>query len=129
MIVLDTSALFHRDAIQALRVRTEPAVLPAVAFTERARQLERDGAATSAEFLEHLHTLGISVEAYSVGSSALATRIADDRMWARLARDALIAGHVHEGDELWTANVRDFVAVGLPRERIRDVRDFGEGER
>ena len=47
--------------------------------------------------------------------------MADDRAWASHARDAMIAGHVQDRDELWTANPRGFLAVGLDARHLVDV--------
>ncbi|MFP5379813.1 MAG: hypothetical protein ACLGHP_08725, partial [Vicinamibacteria bacterium] len=51
--------------------------------------------------------------------SCLPEHAIDDRLWTRHARDALIAAHLREGDELWTTNPRDFEALGVPAARIR----------
>lgn len=118
-IILDTGVLFRPAALRQTLDEPRVAILPAVAYAERCRQLRRDG-----RDRERLRTLlafsGITVEAFSEDEAhRLPSLTRDDRLWRRHARDALIAAHVREGDELWTTNPRDFEALGLARARIR----------
>jgi predicted nucleic acid-binding protein len=116
-VVLDTSVLWDLDALD--RVGQEPGrpVLPAVAFTERARQLAAAGRSVE-ELWRLVADLGADVEPFSeVHGLRIAARL-DDGTWRRHARDALIAGHVEDDDVLWTKNPRDFLAVGLRKDQV-----------
>jgi predicted nucleic acid-binding protein len=119
-IVLDTSVLWDKPALERLRKEPGDIVLPAVAFTERARQFVRQGRPV-AELWRQLAEGGFEVEAFGAEHGLRHAARLDDAAWARLARDALIAGHVGPGDVLWTKNPKDFLAVGLPREQVVGV--------
>lgn len=120
-IVLDTGALWKPRALRALAELPDPVIVPAVVFTERARQVRRDGRPVE-ELVEALEANEFQVEPHGPDvARRYAVRIADDREWRRLARDAMIAGHVGPGDLLWTTNPGDFQAVGLAEEQILDV--------
>lgn len=117
-VVLDTCALWSRSALAALATCGDEVVLPAVAYTERARQWLAAGRPLSAldELLRANH---IDVEPFSPAHGLrFAAHVHDDDRWRRLAHDALIAGHLGPEDQLWTGNVDDFVAVGVPREQV-----------
>lgn len=120
-ILLDTSVFFKPAAMAELRSRHEDVVLPAVAFAERARQLRRDGRALDV-FLEGLQANHIMVEPFGHDEALRRAQfVTDDSMWKRHSRDALIAGHVKDDDQLWTANPRDFIEVGVPSRQIMDI--------
>jgi predicted nucleic acid-binding protein len=125
-VVVDTTVWFEPAALEALGERIDhDVVVPAIVFTERARQLERDGRRSPQEFLREIRSVGWRIEPYGARQALpFAVRLVDDRDWRRLARDAMIAGHVGEAEVLWTANVKDFEAVGLPRRRIMDILTF-----
>lgn len=121
--IIDTSALFRLDLLERLRGTDRQVVVPAVAFTERARQLNAAGVPPE-DFFEFLATNRIEVEPYGTGEALhIRVRIKDRLAWRRLARDAMIAGHVFPRDRLWTSNPRDFLAVGIPGEQIFDPTD------
>lgn len=129
-IILDTSAFYFPVALELLSRQPEDIVVPAVAFTERARQLARDGRMSPAELLDELARNEIAVESYGEEEAMrFATGVRDDARWKKLARDAMIAGHVREGDVLWTANPLDFAAVGLAPAQIRDPTRASGGAR
>jgi predicted nucleic acid-binding protein len=118
-IVLDTGVLFQPRTLVAARATGRPVVLPAVALAERLRHFARDRRPTPG-FVGDLDQAGILVEPFGVDeASHLPPSANDDRLWARHSRDALIAAHLREGDELWTTNPRDFEALGVPAARIR----------
>ncbi len=120
-IVLDTGVFYHPDALrQAARADAE-LVVPAVVFMERSRQLQRGGRDVRA-FATLLVEGGYLIEPFRP-SHALryAVGMSDDRLWRIHFRDAMIAGHVAPEDELWTTNPKDFRAIGVPGECIRDV--------
>lgn len=120
-VVLDMSAFYARDAFRQLAALPNPIVLPVVAFAERVRQLERDGRDTPL-FLQRLAEFRIEVEPLGAEAATRYTRdLHEDDRWKRLARDALIAGHVGNDDVLWTMNPKDFLAVGLPASRIHAI--------
>ncbi|GEM_PF-1066757 len=125
-IVLDTSALFYPRALASLRSDhpgAEP-VIPTVVLLERARQLSRAGLDGAGEMRAFVERGGLTLEAFGPEQALRSHQRAprDDRLWARAGRDAIIAGHVAEGDVLWTANARDFLDLGLAREQVLDVR-------
>lgn len=120
-VVLDTGAFFWPEALRRLSAGPEDVIVPAVVFTERCRQLTRDGRRLE-EFFDLLAALQFEVEPFDKAEGLrFAIYVKDDRAWTRLARDALIAGHVREDDRLWTANARDFLTVGVPPEQIVDL--------
>lgn len=113
-IVLDTGVFFHPAVLRELLAREEDVVVPAVTAAERVRQLTRDGQDVSRffDFVEHGDIL---MEALTPKMACkAAARVPDDAKWRRLSRDALIAAHVNEDDELWTTNPRDFEELGVP---------------
>lgn len=113
-VVLDTGVLYRPKALLALAGAT--AVVPAVAYLERVRQLRRDGR-DPAELLRLLSRLGLKVEPMT---EEIAGRVPglDDLHWNRLARDAMVACHLRPGDILWTTNPRDFLELGLAAEQV-----------
>jgi len=120
-VILDTGVFYHPEALrQAARVEAN-LIVPSVVFMERARQLRRDGRDVRA-FATRLVEDGYTVEPFRAAHALrYAIPLGDDRLWRRHFRDAMIAGHVGEGDELWTTNPRDFEAVGLRREQLKVV--------
>lgn len=120
-IVLDTSAFCQKDAFRQLAKVPYPIVLPVVALAERVRQLDRDGKSVSL-FVQRLAEFRIEIEPLTAESATRYARaLHDNDRWKRLARDALIAGHVRENDVLWTMNPKDFVAVGVPPGQIHAI--------
>lgn len=120
-IVLDTGVFYHPAALREAARQGLDVVVPVVAFTERARQLARDGRPVG-EFLAILEEHGFAVEPLTVREALrLPVRVRDDRLWLRHARDALIAGHVGRDDVLWTTNRADFERIGLDPHQIQDV--------
>jgi predicted nucleic acid-binding protein len=117
-VVLDTGVFFLPRALERLAALPHDVVVPAVVFTERARQLVKRGIDVD-EFREILQANALQTEAYGVEQACrFAPEIHDDGDWRRLARDAMIAGHVGEADVLWTTNPADFREIGLPEDRI-----------
>lgn len=94
-------------------------VLPSVAYAERVRQLARDGKDV-ARFDRFLDELEIAVEPFDRAETGVAKLVTDDARWARRKLDALIAGHVREGDILWTTDVADFLALDVPPDQVVD---------
>ena len=120
-IILDTGVFFYPEALAMMRWYAAPIIVPSVVFAERARQLARIGVHEEA-LREKLDTFGATIEALGPAEATrFATRITDDKKWARLARDAFIAGHVRDDDRLFTTNVADFVEVGVPESQILEV--------
>lgn len=119
--ILDTSIFFRPESIQRLKRSGRQVIVPAVAFTERARQLKKAGIPPE-RFLAYLAENEFEVESYGFAEAvARAVNVVDDDRWARLARDAMIAGHVRPGDRLWTTNPRDFIALGVHADQIVDL--------
>lgn len=120
-IILDTGVFFRPERLVELSTRPEDVIVPVVALAERVRQLARDGRDVDA-FLRALDATEIYAEPLLADAAcAFVARIRDDTVWRRHSRDALIAAHVRPGDELWTTNPRDFLALGLPRASIVPV--------
>jgi predicted nucleic acid-binding protein len=116
-IVIDTGVLFHPETLRSLARRREAAVLPAVAYAERVRQLRQQGRSLQ-EFNQFLSKFKVIVEPFGpVEAERYASRLPEED-WQDLIRDAFIAGHVEDGDQLWTTNPADFRRVGVPAERI-----------
>lgn len=118
--ILDTGVFYHPGTLREVVAQGVEVVVPAVAFTERARQLRRDGRSVE-DFTRLLLEHAFVVEPYGlVQALRRAVHVADDRTWARHARDAMIAGHVGPEDVLWTTNRADFEAF-LDPHQIQDV--------
>lgn len=105
ILVLDTGALWHAPLLEALGrahgmgfvPSSIRAILPAVAYAERRRQLLRDGLSTAA-WKAILGTAGIEVAPFGEWhGDHLADESASDAVWGRHARDFLIAAHAGEG--------------------------------
>lgn len=121
-VVLDTGALWSPSFIrEAAKSGETGIILLAVAYTERARQMHRDG--QDIRDLERLiKELGIEVEDFGRAEGLRrAAGVVDDRVWERVARDAMIAGHVGPGDILLTTNAEDFLELDVPAAQIRVV--------
>lgn len=118
--ILDTGVLWNPEAMDRARRMDGVVVLPAVAFTERARQIAQAGR-TVDELWRLVRSAGLLVESFRIEHGLMLAARLDDVTWRRHARDALIAGHVGPGDVLWTTNPRDFAAVGLPSEQVLAV--------
>ena len=109
-LVLDTSALWHRPLLDALGdARLQGAfddgrlvaILPAVAYAERLRQLARDDRDIGT-WRERLDEIGIVVEAFGEEQAGrLPPEARDDHLWDEHARDMMIASHVK--DSSWEA--------------------------
>lgn len=122
-IVLDTGVFYRPDALESLASLPHDVAVPAVAFTERARQLAKRGIGPD-EFADRLAANEFSIEPYGrEQAQRLAPAIHDGGAWRRLARDAMIAGHVRlsQGDVLWTTNPEDFLEVGLDEKHVMSV--------
>lgn len=120
-IVLDTGVLWRPDALRRLARLPHDIIVPAIVYTERARQILRDGRSIE-ELDSALQANEFTVEAYDAEhATRYAVQIADDSDWIRLARDAMIAGHVRDGDLLWTTNPHDFQELGVPDNQILPV--------
>ncbi len=120
-IVIDTGVLWRTEAMERLAHTYLPLVLPSVAYMERARQIRRDGGDVK-RFRRWLSTMHIEIEPFTEDEAdRLPIRIENDRLWKRLVRDAMIAGHVEQMDLLWTTNPKDFLAVGMDPDRIVGV--------
>lgn len=117
-IVLDTGAFFRPEAIRQAQGRFEDVVVPAIAYAERLRQVEAHGPGPARAFRAAMAHL---VEPFGAAEAErFVPGFADlpRRQWIHLARDAMIAGHVRAGDELWTTDPDDFAAVGVPGRQI-----------
>src|SRR5438552_13942783 len=115
--------MFSPDVTIAVGDDPRPKVVPATAFAERARQLFRDRAITSQEVLATFEAYGWTVEEFGpVQAGRIAAQVKNDSVWNKHSRDAMIAGHVEEMDEFWTANPKDFIAVGLDPRHIVDIK-------
>lgn len=134
-LVLDTSALWHAPLMKALAEaracgiapETLSALVPAIAYAERVRQLRRDGRDV-AVWRENLATAGIEVEPFSQQrAEALPQGAIDDEEWERHARDFLIASHAGEGRLVVTKDrgaAWAGVAARTPEEATRDVQAY-----
>lgn len=117
-VVIDTGVFFHPDALEDLARLPHDVVVPAVAFTERARQLKKRSVA-AAVLRDALAANEMVVEPYGAAQAErYAIHISEDEAWRRLARDAMIAGHVGDDDVLWTTNPKDFHALGLADSQV-----------
>jgi predicted nucleic acid-binding protein len=125
-IIVDTNVLYDSAAIMALDDDVRPKILPAVVFLERARQLHRDRKVSVEEVRATFERSRWRIEEFGAEQAMrIGARIADDSTWRRHYRDAMIAGHVEEWDELWTSNAKDFLAVGLDARHIVDLTRAG----
>lgn len=121
-LVLDTDALWNPRLVQGLtraqhvglmQAGRLDAVLPAVAFAERRRQVQRDRRALAA-WLDTLGEAGIRVEPFDAETARNLRRASqDDQLWRRHARDFLIAAHVH-GNRIGVTSDRGPAWEGLP---------------
>ncbi|MCA1819671.1 MAG: hypothetical protein ABR562_04720 [Thermoplasmatota archaeon] len=119
-IIVDTSVLWDMDALARLEPLGRKAILPAVAFTERARQLHRVGRPVG-ELWDIVAWAGLEVEPFMPQHGLRIAARLDDLAWRRHARDAFIAGHAEDEDVLWTKTPRDFLAMGLRKEQVLAV--------
>lgn len=118
--ILDTGVFFRPAALEELSRQRRDVIVPAVVFAERVRQLRRDNRPVEA-FLEALERNHWFVESFTTLEALNAPSVRDDRLWRRHARDAMIAGHVRDGDALWTTNPEDFRLLGLRLAQLRAV--------
>jgi predicted nucleic acid-binding protein len=120
-VVLDTGVFFVPEALERLAELPHDVIVPAVVFTERARQLSRQGVGVDG-WLDAVEVNAFEIEAYGVDQARRwAPEIHDDEEWRRLARDAMIAGHLGEDRVLWTTNLADFQEIGLSDDRIAAI--------
>lgn len=122
-VILDTGVFFSPKALERLARLPHDVVIPAVVFTERARQLSKRGIEPS-DFHARIEANDFHVEAFGMDEACRwAMSIHDDEEWRRLARDAMIAGHLDEeaGDVLWTTNPSDFEQIGVDEDRIAAI--------
>lgn len=116
--ILDTSALFRPAALADLARQAADMVLPAVAYAERLRQVSLRGQRKQ-EFDAFLVEMGVRIEPFGPDEAArFVPGLVDGPTWERLARDAMIAGHLGPGDLLWTTNPKDFLVLGVPKDQI-----------
>lgn len=128
-IILNTGVFFHPEALAMLKWYAAPVVVPAVVYAERCRQIKRGGGDVD-RFARLLESFGATIEPLDAEAASRYTlEMTDDERWARLARDALIAGHVRPGDRLFTTNMRDFVEVGVPVKQIVEIPSWRTRER
>lgn len=119
-VILDTGVFFHPEALGMMEYFLADIVVPAIVFTERARQIARDGGDV-ARFERLLADIGATIEPFSHNEGKQHATSISNEHWARLARDAMIAGHVRAGDCLFTTNPRDFLDLGVPQEQIIEI--------
>lgn len=120
-IILDTNVLWNKAAMEKLQETAAPVVVPAVVVAERARQYAKRGWPVS-RLLDQLAANQFTSEALTPEMALrFAPGLVADDAWRRLARDALIAGHVQAGDVLWTSDVKDFLEIGVPMDRLQAV--------
>jgi predicted nucleic acid-binding protein len=119
-IVIDTNVLWHPEVLDLLE--DEDVVVPSLVVLERCRQLRARGR-DPVELLRNLDRLGWRVEPHDAEHALRSALLAplDDKAWLKLARDAIIAGHVGPADVLWTFNAKDFRALGMAKERVVDL--------
>lgn len=117
-LIIDTGVLWRPEALRALVELPHDRILPAVAFAERAREIQAAGR-EPAELVTLLGRCGIQVEPFTEQHALrYAATITDEGKWRILARDALIAGHVGPEDTLWTTDPEDFKRIGVPEDQI-----------
>ncbi|MBW3582513.1 MAG: PIN domain-containing protein [Euryarchaeota archaeon] len=120
-IVLDTNVLWNPEAMSALLARPLEVVLPSIVLAERVRQIRARDQDVDL-FLDRVRMLGWKVEPLGREEALRYTgALIEQDVWNAHSRDAFIAGHVRPGDSLWTANVKDFVRIGVPAEQIQRV--------
>jgi predicted nucleic acid-binding protein len=117
-IILDTGALFQSVALRTLKDDSADVIVPAVAYAERLRHFAVNGASQT-DLDSYLARMEFRVEPFGPEEAArFVPGLVDGPTWERLARDAMIAGHVRPGDLLWTTNPKDFLALGVPKDQI-----------
>ncbi|MHB8603791.1 MAG: type II toxin-antitoxin system VapC family toxin [Thermoplasmatota archaeon] len=121
-IIVDTGVFWSPEAMERLRRRRD-VLVPSIVFVERARQLEEKDEMTAERFALRLRQLRWRVAPYTHEEAMRTLRLAplEQGRWRRMARDALIAGHVGQHDVLWTFNGKDFRVLGLPERQIVDL--------
>jgi hypothetical protein len=112
-LVLDANALWHRPLALALAEARDSgamdrgaveAVLPAIAYAERVRQLRRDGRDVDL-WKEQLRRLGLRIEPFGEGEAErVPVEALDDAAWATHARDLLIAAHAAPDRDVVTSD-------------------------
>lgn len=117
-VIVDTGVFFLPEALEDLARLPHDVIVPAAASTERARQLQKRSEAP-AVLRDALAVNEMVVEPYGVvQAERYAVHVNDDEVWRRIARDAMIAGHLEEDDVLWTTNPKDFHALGVPEDQV-----------
>lgn len=122
-ILLDTGIFWMPETLARLRESRATVVVPAVAYAERIRHLASQNRDV-APFTAFLDECNWTVEPYGAPEAErLLTRLGHlgQKRWERLARDALVAGHVKSGDKLWTTNPDDFLELGLTPSQVVTV--------
>lgn len=119
-IVLDSGVLWRPDVMRSLKDRRITLVLPAVAYAERLRQLTHRSQDVR-RFQQALRIANITIEPFGEDEAERVCPRVPEQLWPRLARDAMIAGHVRRGDLLVTTNPKDFTRLGIDGEQIQAV--------
>src|SRR5688500_12430318 len=119
-IIVDTGVFYYPEKLRELARRITPVILPAVAYAERLRQLMAQRK-PAGEFDRLLQRCKMTVEAFGETEARRYVLSLPDQNWRPLVRDAMIAAHVGERDQLWTTNPSDFRRLGVPAERIVEV--------
>lgn len=127
--VIDTGALWSPTFLRQVAKGRYDLVLPSIAYTERARQMKRDGQDIR-DLDRLLRALEIAVEDFTAEKGLrVAAKVTDDAKWERLSRDALIAGHLGREDVLVTTDPDDFLDLAVPLRQILDVPGRGRRAR
>ena len=119
-IVVDTGVFYHPERLRELARRIRPVILPAVAYAERLRQLVARRKPVR-EFDHLLERFKMTVEPFGETEARRYVLSLPEQNWKPLVRDALIAAHVGERDQLWTTNPSDFRRLGIPADRLVEV--------
>lgn len=116
-VIIDTGVLWYPSVLEGLSGTERDIILPVVAYSERVRQLIQSGR-KERELSIILDAVGIMVEPLGLVESVKFSAAIGDDSWERLARDAYIAGHIRDGDEIWTTNPKDFLQLGVPSPQV-----------
>lgn len=119
--IIDTGVFYNPYALEQIAATRLDIIVPVTVYMERVRQLRRNRL-DPRRFIRYLKANEFDVEDFSRHhAERFAVRIHDDKIWRRLYRDAMIAGHVGKDDVLWTTNPKDFRAVGLEADQVAGV--------
>lgn len=119
-IIIDSGVLWRPEVMRNLKDRGLNLVLPAVAYAERLRQLSQRRQDVR-RFHQGLEIARITVEPFGEEEARRVCPRVPEEDWPRLARDAMIAGHVRRGDVLITTNPADFTKLGLGADQIQAI--------